>query len=119
MSVFQDLSRLSTAEDFFAYLGVPFDPRVLNVARLHILRRMGERLAGDGPGAGAGGPSPTPQDDEATRSRYRAHLQAAYDDFLARSPLQERVFKVLKDSVKERPTKKAAPFVPLSALERK
>jgi len=102
---------LSDAEQFFVYLGVPFDPKVLNVARLHILRRMGERLAGDRSGDAA--------DDESARSSYRAHLQAAYDDFVARSPLQERVFKVLKDAVKERPKEKGAPFVPLSALERK
>jgi nitrogenase-stabilizing/protective protein len=112
VSVFQDLCRLSTAEDFFTYLGVTFEPKVLNVARLHILRRMGDRLKGDG----SSGPPP---DDEGARTRYRAHLQAAYDDFLARTPLQERVFKVLKDAVKERPSEKSPPFVPLSALGRK
>jgi len=112
MSVFQDLCRLSAAEDFFTYLGVPFEPKVLDVARLHILRRMGERLARDG-GSGVAG------DDEAARARYGAHLRAAYDDFVTRSPLQERVFKVLRDAVKERPKDKAAAFVPLSALERK
>jgi nitrogenase-stabilizing/protective protein len=42
----------------------------------------------------------------------------AYDDFVARSPIDERVFKVHKDAVKEKAVKKA-PFVPLAALEQK
>ncbi len=36
------LKASSSAEDFFAMLGVPFDEAVLRVARLHILKWMGE-----------------------------------------------------------------------------
>jgi nitrogenase-stabilizing/protective protein len=52
------------------------------------------------------------------RARCRAHLQAAYADFVARSPIDERVFKVHKDAVKTKATR-AVPFVPLGALQRK
>ncbi|MGK3995688.1 nitrogenase stabilizing/protective protein NifW [Sorangium sp. So ce1024] len=103
MSVLDDLRRLSAAEDFFRYLDVAYDPAVLNVARLHILRRMGETLARD---------ALTGLDDAAVRASCRGHLVAAYNDFVTRSPLEERVFKVLKDAVKPR---KGA-FVPLEAL---
>jgi nitrogenase-stabilizing/protective protein len=103
MSVLDDLRQLSAAEEFFSYLEVASDPAVLRVARLHILRRMGEYLKSE-PLAGL--------DDELTRERCRHHLQAAYKDFLESSPLKERVFKVLKDAVKP---KKVA-FVPLAAL---
>jgi nitrogenase-stabilizing/protective protein len=103
MSVLDDLRRLSAAEVFFAYLGVPCDPAVIRVARLHILRRMGEYLRSE-PLAGA--------DDDATRQRCRQHLEAAYADFVQSTPLEQRVFKVLKDAVKPR---KGA-FVPLAAL---
>jgi nitrogenase-stabilizing/protective protein len=103
MTVLDDLRRLSAAEEFFGYLDVASDPTVLRVARLHILRRMGEYLKSDKL-AGC--------DDEAVRERCRHHLQTAYDDFIKSSPLQERVFKVLKDAVK--PKKQA--FVPLAAL---
>jgi nitrogenase-stabilizing/protective protein len=103
MTVFDDLRRLSAAEEFFSYLGVSSDEAVIRVARLHILRRMGEYLRSE-PLAGL--------DDEAVRERCRHHLKTAYDDFIKSSPLEQRVFKVLKDAVK--PKRQA--FVPLAAL---
>jgi nitrogenase-stabilizing/protective protein len=103
MSVLNDLRRLSAAEEFFDYLGVDSDPAVVRVARLHILRRMGEYLRSDATDAA---------DDSAVRERCRQHLQLAYDDFVKSSPLKERVFKVLKDAV----TPKRQAFVPLAAL---
>lgn len=106
MSALDDLRRLSSAEEFFHYLDVAYEPAVLNVARLHILRRMGETLARD---------SMVGLDDEAVRASCRGHLVAAYNDFVARSPLDERVFKVLKDAVKPR----RGAFVPLEALSAK
>ena len=106
MNVIDQLKRLSSAEEFFTFLDVPYDPQVLNVARLHILRRMGEYLRGE-TGAGA--------DDDTVRAACRAHLQHAYSDFVNSSPLAERVFKVLKDAVKPPST----PLVSLSSLMRK
>src|ERR1035438_370710 len=44
MTVLEQLTKLSSAEDYFRFLGVSYDPAVLNVARLHILRRMGDNL---------------------------------------------------------------------------
>ena len=99
----EQMRGLSAAEDFFALLKVPYDPTVLRVSRLHILRRMGEYLS---QGALAG---MTP---DAAEEACRATLTRAYDDFVQSSPLEQRVFKVLKDAVS--PAKAA--FVPLSAL---
>ena len=103
MGVLDDLRRLSAAEEFFNYLGVESDPAVVRVARLHILRRMGEYLRSDASGEG---------EDSAVRARCKQHLQSAYDDFVKSSPLEERVFKVLKDAV----APKRQAFVPLAAL---
>ncbi|HEY6879297.1 MAG TPA: nitrogenase stabilizing/protective protein NifW [Polyangiales bacterium] len=109
MSVLGDLQRLSAAEDFFKYLGVEYDVHVVNVARLHILRRMGEYLKRE---------SSADASDEETRARCKAHLETAYADFVARTPIEERVFKVHKDAVK--PVEPSTPkrvFVPLSSIK--
>jgi nitrogenase-stabilizing/protective protein len=89
MGIVDELKTLSTAEDFFHRLEVEFDPRVLNPARLHILRRMGESLART-PVEGL--------DDGEARAVFRSALQAAYADFVSSSPLEQRVFKVHKNA---------------------
>lgn len=94
---------LSAAEDFFALLKVPYDPVVLQVARLHILRRMGQYLSEE---------TLTALTDDAAEEACRATLVRAYTDFTTSTPLEQRVFKVLKDAVS--PARSA--FVPLSEL---
>ena len=100
MTVLEQLAKLSSAEDYFRFLGVPYDPAVLNVARLHILRRMGDNLR-------KAGMEPY---EEKARAYFRAHLERAYQDFVKSSPIKERVFKVHKDAI--RPT--GTPLVRLS-----
>jgi nitrogenase-stabilizing/protective protein len=100
MTVLEQLSKLSSAEDFFRFLDLPFDPVVLNVARLHILRRMGDNLR-----------QAVAEPDEAkARAYFRAHLEHAYQDFVRSSPIKERVFKVHKDALRA----SVAPLVQLS-----
>jgi nitrogenase-stabilizing/protective protein len=111
MSVLADLEKLHSAEDFFSYLKVEFDPALLRVARLHILKRMGMYLAStDLSGAS----------EEAVFAQARNTLAQAYRDFAASSPMGERVFKVLQehDPSRKAPAAEAAPkpFVPLDAL---
>jgi nitrogenase-stabilizing/protective protein len=90
MTVLEQLSKLSSAEDFFRYLDVAYDPAVLNVARLHILKRMGEYLRNDS----------DETDETKARAFYRAHIERAYLDFVNSSPIKERVFKVHKDAIR-------------------
>lgn len=40
----QQLKALSSAEDFLQYFGVPFEQGVVNVSRLHILKRFFQYL---------------------------------------------------------------------------
>ena len=90
MTTIEQLSKLSSAEEFFHLLDVPYDPCILNVARLHILRRMGEYLK----------QAAAIPEEESAPAYFRAHLMHAYEDFAQSSPLDERVFKVLKDAVR-------------------
>ena len=89
-NVLDALNRASSAEDFFMLLGVAYDPKVVNVARLHILRRMAQYLASEDFDGMA---------NEVVAERCKAVLERAYTDFIKSSPLDQRVFKVLKDAV--------------------
>lgn len=88
--VLERLNKASSAEDFFEMLGVDYDPKHVNVVRLHILRRMGQYLVSE---------DFTGLPDEVVAERCKTVLEQAYADFLASSPLDQRVFKVLKDAV--------------------
>ena len=106
-NVLEQLNKTSAAEDFFKLLDVQYDPRVLNVARLHILRRMGQYLVSE---------DFTGASNEDVAARCKGFLEQAYQDFVLSSPLDQRVFKVLRDAVAPpKPTPK--PFVALTSLK--
>ncbi len=108
MSLLDQLQSLSSAEDFFEFLGVAYDPAVVHVARLHIMRRMGQYFRDSEAEAETAG-------DEALFARCRDHLAHAYADFVASSPIAERVFKVHQDAIAPQ-VPQNRPFVPLTAL---
>ncbi|MEO5336595.1 MAG: nitrogenase-stabilizing/protective protein NifW [Magnetospirillum sp. WYHS-4] len=92
------LKDLSAAEDFFRFFEVPFEQHRLDVARLHILKRMADYLHLDN----------TDSMDDATLWRTcKETLERAYRDFEVAGPLESRGFKVLRQ---------ATGFVPLSSL---
>ena len=101
----EQLNKAASAEEFFAILGVDYDPKHVNVVRLHILRRMGQYLVSE---------DFTGASDAEVKERCKAVLEQAYADFLASSPLDQRVFKVLKDAVAP---PKPRTFVPLTTLK--
>ena len=103
--VLDQMHSASSAEDFFALLGVEYDSKIVNVTRLHILRRMGQYLVSED-FAGLS--------DAAIHERCKAVLQQAYADFVTSSPLDQRVFKVLKDAVAP---PKPRNLVPLSTIK--
>ena len=96
------LQKLSSAEDFFATLGVAYEESVLRVARLHILKRMGGYLAGDDL---QGLP------DRVAGARAQAFLRRAYEEFETGSPLGARLFRVLKDHDPARPVPPKTAFI--------
>ena len=106
MSIVDDMKRLSAAEEFFAVLDVPFDPAVMNRARLHILKRMGLAIAGgelDG------------LDEAEALTRARGLLAAAYGEFATAPAIEKRLFKVLAEHDPARPKRMGA-FVALADL---
>ncbi len=85
----QQLKALSSAEDFLQYFGIPFDQHVVNVSRLHILKRFFQYIRQENLLA---------QTDElGLFTQYRTQLAKAYADFVTSTPAQEKVFKVFQD----------------------
>lgn len=105
VDILGQLKKTSSAEEFFALLGVDYDPTVVNVARLHILRRMGQYLVNEDFSGLA---------EAEVAERCKSFLERAYDDFVQSSPINERVFKVLKDAVEPA---KPPTFVQLNVLK--
>ena len=88
MTVQQQIAKLSSAEDFFSFFRVAYDPLIVRVSRLHIMKRFGVYLS----------ETVLPSDDEGIRAIYQALLERAYSDFIRSTPIEERVFKVHRDA---------------------
>jgi nitrogenase-stabilizing/protective protein len=86
--IMQEMGKLSSAEEFLIFFGVEFDQQVVNVHRLHILKRFHQYLAQS---VAAGG-------DASLRAEYKALLARAYEDFVHSDARTEKVFKVFRDS---------------------
>ena len=85
------LKALSSAEDFLHYFGVPFDQQVVNVSRLHILKRFYQYIRQQNLMAQT--------DEPRLYTLYREQLVRAYSDFVTSTPAQEKVFKVFQDTL--------------------
>ena len=85
----QQLGKLSSAEEFLNFLGVEYDQRVVNVNRLHILKRFNQYLARH---------NFIGVNDAAIKTEYKVLLQRAYDDFVKSDAVTEKVFKVFRDA---------------------
>jgi nitrogenase-stabilizing/protective protein len=88
-ALFQSLSKLSAAEEFFQFFGVPYEQAVVHVNRLHILKRFQQYLRTT--------PGLKELDADALLARCRELLTRAYQDFVRSTPAQEKVFKVFQD----------------------
>jgi nitrogenase-stabilizing/protective protein len=77
------LAKLSTAEQFFETLSVPFEQEALNIHRLHVLKRFRELVRAQG--------------DDASEESCRLALATAYEEFVEGKG--RKTFKVFKDSM--------------------
>ncbi|WP_314410340.1 nitrogenase-stabilizing/protective protein NifW [Pseudomonas kuykendallii] len=82
------LRELEGAEEFLEFFAIPFDSRIVQVYRLHILQRFHDYLS-----------RLTPPEEEAERhALYREQLSKAYADFINSSAQAERALKVFKEA---------------------
>ena len=87
----QRMTKLSSAEEFLDFFELSYEQAVVNVSRLHILKRFYQYLRRDTEIAAI-------NDENALFARYRTLLAQAYQDFVSSTPAQEKVFKVFQDS---------------------
>lgn len=94
----RELSEMASAEDFLNYFEIPFDNRVVEVNRLHILQRFRDYLR---------------QANAVDRADYACCLRQAYQDFVNSDAQTEQVFKVFHRHSRARETR-----VPLTDIGR-
>lgn len=80
------LQELESAEDFLVFFKIEYDPRVVQVNRLHILQRFHNFLAAQ----------PMPETLDARFDHYQQLLGQAYLSFVNSSAQQEKVLKIFK-----------------------
>ncbi|WP_295393175.1 nitrogenase-stabilizing/protective protein NifW [uncultured Thiodictyon sp.] len=80
-----DLAELSSAEDFLDYFNIDYDPKIVQVNRLHILQRFHDYLAQV---------DALPEGAEALWALHAQRLAAAYQDFVVSDARTEKVFRV-------------------------
>lgn len=88
-TMIQKLTQFSAAEEFLEFFGIPYEQPVVNVYRLHILKRFYQYLRQENLGE---------LDEVAMFKQYRALLMRAYEDFVHSTAAKEKVFKVFQDA---------------------
>lgn len=81
---------LKDAEEYFEFFGLTYDPHVVNVNRLHILRKFSQSVQA----------IDKDQSEEDLLAAYQQELQNAYDLFLTSNSVEQKLFKVFQDKPK-------------------
>lgn len=89
-ALIQKLTQLSTAEEFLDYFGISYEQSVVNVYRLHILKRFYQYLRQE--------KGLAELDEISMFKLYRTLLMRAYEDFVHSTAAREKVFKVFQDA---------------------
>lgn len=86
----QQLKTLSAAEEFLDFFGVPYEQSVLNVSRLHILKRFYQYMRQQH--------GLDTLDEVEMFKQLRTLLAKSYADFVHSTAAKEKVFKVFQDA---------------------
>ena len=99
MDIALEMDELESAEDFFEYFKVDYEPELLAVCRLHILQRFHDYVKRRG------------EAQAPDYALFRECLARAYQDFVESDVLTEKVFSVFKRAA-------GIATVPISAIKR-
>lgn len=85
----KEFERLINTEDYLEFFAIPYDPRVVHVNRLHILKKFA-LLKDEVDQLQAG------HEVQARLALYKEAMRKAYETFLTSSAPEERLFKVFQ-----------------------
>lgn len=85
-----EFNQIVDAEEYFEFFQLPYDPQVVNVNRLHILKKFSQFMKQ----IDANSPEVSQQE---RLNQYRDALVSAYDVFLSSTPLEQKLFKVFNE----------------------
>lgn len=88
-ALLQKMASFSAAEEFLQFFQIEYEQPVVDVNRLHILKRFNQYLRAT--------PGTAEMDDASLHGVCRELLRKAYEDFVRSTPAQEKVFKVFQD----------------------
>jgi nitrogenase-stabilizing/protective protein len=88
--VLKAMAGFSAAEEFLDYFGVQYDQAVVNVNRLHILKRFHQYLCDQ--------EFSDELDEDVVKNAFKGLLERAYQDFVRSNAATERVFKVFQQA---------------------
>jgi nitrogenase-stabilizing/protective protein len=83
-------NQLKDAEEYFDFFGISYDPHIVSVNRLHILRKFSQLIQEVDPY----------QTQRQIIEAYQQALQTAYGVFLTSTSVEQKLFKVFQDRPK-------------------
>lgn len=86
MQTLAQFNQLQDAEEYFEFFGIPYDAQIVNVNRLHILRKFSQLVEAEG----------NAQSERELLNIYRKALLKAYDLFQTSSGVEQKLFKVFR-----------------------
>ncbi len=90
---FSEFNTLVNAEDYFKFFQLPYDQKMVNVNRLHILQKFSQYIKEIDR-------NNSELDDSERLSKYREALEKAYQVFMESTPQEEKLFKVFHQKPK-------------------
>ncbi|MBE9005092.1 nitrogenase-stabilizing/protective protein NifW [Fortiea sp. LEGE XX443] len=88
-----EFKKLSDAEEFFQFFELPYDSKIVNVNRLHILKKFSQYVQEIDENS-------TDLSSEEKLHQYSLALQTAYQVFIDSTAQEQKLFKVFKDKPK-------------------
>ncbi|MBE9229702.1 nitrogenase-stabilizing/protective protein NifW [Phormidium sp. LEGE 05292] len=88
-----EFRKLTDAEQYFQFFQLPYDQQLVNVNRLHILKKFSQLMAEIDTNF------PSDSDDEKLE-RYKDALIDSYNLFITSSGVEQKLFKVFKEKPK-------------------